>query len=254
MPRVLTLPIIRAVIEGLDFCVPRFRRLALDNMKSAGIPDRDKVWRDLKRFWTRSVHRLVHMRSRACVSQGWRIEGFHFGRQAIASGGPVVLAFFHIGPWEEGLHVLGSIAKPALDLVVRFPFPALERELQWRRDLSGHRFLDWRSGGRELLRHLNAGGTALVAADLFPDSGGFVMHWLGQPAWVSDKAARIAKQTGAVLLPVWTEEGVAHIEEPIDTLDPTAATKQLLQLAERRIREHPHLWIWMHPRFRDKCS
>lgn len=221
-------------------------------MQAAQIPDPAGVWRKMKSLWSRSVHRYLHLQSREQIAQAWRVEGGQRYLDARRAGTPLIMAFLHLGPWEEGLQVLGGLGEPACCLVRRIPFAHFEKEVQRRRALAGHRFLDSQEGGRELVRHLQVGGIALVAADLFPRTGGIRMEWLGRPAWVDDKPARLARQTGAVLLPVWCEEGVAHLEPPIDTRDPIQATQELMRLAESRIRQHPHLWIWMHRRWREK--
>jgi lauroyl/myristoyl acyltransferase len=256
LPRVLSRCVLWLVIEAFDLCVPRFRLLARRNMTAAGVERPGPVWRRLKRAWLRSLHRLVHMRCRADIAGGWALRGLqNLGEpvDSAAHGAPILFAFLHLGPWEEGLQVLGENCEGALGLVRRLPFAGFAKEVQSRRDHSGLSFLDCQSGGRALVKHLSAGGVGFVAADLHPSSGGFVMEWLGQPTWVDDKAARLAQQTGSTLLPVWCEEGVAHIERAIDTSDPIEATRELMRLAEARIRQHPHLWIWMHSRWREKA-
>jgi KDO2-lipid IV(A) lauroyltransferase len=240
-------------LEALDWLRPDLRSLALDNIRHAAIPDPEGVLRRFKLFAAKHIARLIVMKSSESIASRWQVNGWRYLREAQAAGRPAVLAFFHMGAWEEGLHALANEGIEVLDLTESFPgFPRLHKEVQRRRNLSGHRFLEWRGGAREMLRYLRKGGVVLIAAEVFPNSGGFRMQWLGRETWVDDKAARAAAAAGAILLPVWVEECVGHIEPPIDTADPRRATEELLRLAEHRIREHPHLWIWLHDRWREK--
>ncbi len=251
-PPWLTLPLINLIVEMLDFLFARGRRAALANLHAASIPHPPRVWRALKRYWSRHAHHLLHLRSRDEIACRWRAEGLEHLHQARAAGRPILFAFFHLGPWEEALHGLAIASGPALVLVRPLPFAAFEAEVEKRRRLSGHRFLSVHDSLRPILPHLHSGGSLLLAADLFPRTGGIRLPFLGRDAWVDDKPARLAAQTHSILLPLWSEPGVGHIEAPIDTSDPRAATLALIQLAERRIRQHPHLWIWMHRRWRER--
>lgn len=255
LPRGVTLTLCRVALIALPWVRPSLHKTALENMRLASIPDPERRFKEFLAFLARHITRLIHIQSSSAIAARWTVVGRENFLQARGNGRPLVLAFFHMGAWEETLHVFAAEGVQVLDLYESFAeFPAVHREVQWRRELSGHRFLEWREGGRELMRHLREGGIALIAADMFPNSGGFRMEWFGRDTWVDDKAARVAAMTGAVLLPVWAEESVAHIEPAIDTCDPRQATRELLQLAERRIREHPHLWIWLNRRWREKAS
>ncbi|MEJ1928949.1 lysophospholipid acyltransferase family protein [Nostoc sp. NIES-2111] len=229
------------------------RERTLENLRLAGIPEPEQTLLKLKRSAAQHFAQLLCLRASSDAAARWQVVGGEHFLEARRSGRAIVLAFFHTGFWEEALHILAVQGIQALILQQSFPqFPRLAIELQARRALSGHHFLEWRQGGREMFRHLRSGGVALLAADLFPRSGGFRMPWFGRDTWVDDKAARAAQLTGAVLLPVWAEENIAHIEAPIDTADARRATMELMQLGERIIREHPHLWIWPIRRWREK--
>lgn len=253
LPPPLPYTLIRCGLDLFEYIRQDLRERTIENLRLARIPEPEQTLAKLKASAAKQFVHLLCMRSSSDVTARWHVVGGEHLEEARRNGRAIVLAFFHTGFWEEALHVLAVQGIQVLILQRSFPqFPRLARELQERRALSGHRFMDWRQGGRDMLRHLRSGGVALLAADLFPRSGGFRMPWFGRDAWVDDKAARAAQRTGAVLLPVWAEENIAHIEAPIDTADPRRATMELMQLGERIIREHPHLWIWPIRRWREK--
>ena len=110
-------------------------------------------------------------------------------------------------------------------------------------------------GTKGLLRHLRAGGAIALLNDQAALEGER-LHFMGKPAMTMTSAAEFAIKHGALLIPYYgirLENGVdfrVEVETPISPGTPTEMTQALNDSLERRVREYPSQWFWIHRRWK----
>lgn len=189
-------------------------------------------------------------------------EGLEHLRAAYARGKGVLVFSGHYGHWELSAVMQGHLGLP-LALVTRpLDNPRLEAMLAELRTRSGNVVVHKRRAVREMVKALGRGiGVAIVIDQDARDSGIFV-PFFGRPASTTPTLAAIALRTGAAIVPSFSyplpggkwrvvydpEVPVAASgERETDVRNLTAACTAIL---ERRVRERPELWLWMHRRWK----
>jgi KDO2-lipid IV(A) lauroyltransferase len=87
------------------------------------------------------------------------------------------------------------------------------------------------------------------------------VEYFGRPASTSSAIASLALRTGAAIIPMFAlplDDGRYRIMcEPVVELPPAGSpdavrqiTQQCTSVLEMYVRRYPHLWLWMHRRWR----
>ena len=85
------------------------------------------------------------------------------------------------------------------------------------------------------------------------------MPFFGQPAASNVATSRLAKISGAPVLPYFPQRRddnrgyVVQIHAPLDNFpsdDPVADTRRFHELIECNVRDHPEQYLWTYKRFR----
>jgi KDO2-lipid IV(A) lauroyltransferase len=118
------------------------------------------------------------------------------------------------------------------------------------------------AGVRQMIRALRRGeAVGLLPDQVPPDDMGVWAPFFGRPAYTMTLAARLAQQTGAVLLLAWGERRpfgrgyVVHLR-PFDEPLPSASDAQAESAAavnramERLIRQRPQQYLWGYDRYK----
>lgn len=178
---------------------------------------------------------------------------------AIAEGRGVVFASAHLGPWERVAATLVAAGFP-VTVVARAPYdPRLAgvyERLRARRGVPAvYRGDD--GAGIALVRVLRRGGVLAIPMDLASRVASVEVPFLGIPARTAVGPARLALRTGAAVLSgtvVPLDGGLAISFTRIATNgaadDEVRLTASINEDLSARIRSVPHLWPWMHDRFR----
>jgi Kdo2-lipid IVA lauroyltransferase/acyltransferase len=117
------------------------------------------------------------------------------------------------------------------------------------------------SGVRQMLRALRRGeAVGLLPDQVPPDGMGVWAPFFGKPAYTMTLAARLAQQTGAVLLLAWGERlangagYVAHFsvfEEQIDPQAQAESAAAINRAMEGLIRQRPQQYLWGYDRYKE---
>ena len=114
-------------------------------------------------------------------------------------------------------------------------------------------------GVRQMIKALRAGRSVGLLPDQVPPEGqGVWSPWFGRAAYTMTLAARLAQQTGAVVVLCWGErlprgQGFRVHFRPLDAPlagDLQAAVDQINAALERLIREHPEQYLWGYGRYK----
>lgn len=247
----------------------RHTRIAHENLRLAygdalGPDEARRIVRDCWRHFGRITFDTVAFPQLSPEAAGSIVsfEGLEHLRGAYARGKGVLVFSGHYGHWELTALMQGHLGFP-LALVTRpLDNPRLEAMLASLRTRSGNVVVHKRRAVREMVKALARGiGVAIVIDQDARDQGTFV-PFFGRPASTTPTLASIALRTGAAVLPSFSYplpggrwRVVYDPEVPVratgdreaDVRDLTAACTAII---ERRVRERPELWLWMHRRWK----
>ncbi len=190
------------------------------------------------------------------------IEGEEHVRCAMARGRGVLYFAGHFGSWELQIMVHALRFQPIVMVARTLDNPLLERLIERIRTRVGTRVLPRQGALRELLRELRRGGSVGMMIDQhIQDRSAVAVDFFGRPASTTSAVASLALHTGASVIPVFTLPLPGNryrviYEAPIappDPDDPDAVriyTQRCSDRLERYVRREPHLWLWMHRRWR----
>jgi KDO2-lipid IV(A) lauroyltransferase len=273
LPRPLALGAGRILGRAAYVLIPARRRLALANVTLAYGDEltprqrRRLVHRMFAHFGQTLVDTLLLPRLvRRGILDYVTHEGWEHLEAAMAKGKGALLFTAHFGNWE-----IGGLAQSArgipLDVVGRPPSdPALGRRLEEMRQLTGSRFISKYKAIRPILQSLKEGrSVALVIDQNVSARHPVFVEFFGQPAATTPSLGMLALRTGAPVLPVFVyPEGTRYrsvYDPPLDlpsTGDPerdvAEITAQATRIIEAKIRQHPHLWLWMHNRWQRRLE
>jgi KDO2-lipid IV(A) lauroyltransferase len=244
------------------------RRLTLDNL-AAAFPTRPaKEHRAIARavfgHFGSLLTELLRFSglSRAQMLASVEFEGEERAQAAYALGKGVIFITGHFGYWE--LQALTHALKnPSIGVVARaLDNPKLNRWLEDVRTSTGNFVIHRRGALRHILRALaDNKGVAILIDQHIQTSDAVVVDFFDRPAATTSAVAALALRTGAPVIPVFAVPAgdgryrmiYEHPVEPPPATSPDAVrefTQRCTDVLEMYVRRHPHLWLWMHRRWR----
>jgi KDO2-lipid IV(A) lauroyltransferase len=192
------------------------------------------------------------------------ISGLGHLREAIATGYGAFFLTAHIGSWEVAALVTGLELQTGLAVVNRpLDNPLLEVELDRLRRLYGNHVFGKHSIAREMLAQLKRGGGVGILIDQrVREDQGIQVPFFGHPAWTHPILARVARKTGAPVVPTFAfreqpgryslsyEAPVLVGELPEAEREDAPLTERFMGILESAIRERPEQWLWYHDRWK----
>lgn len=251
---------------------PAWRRAALFNLRLA-FPD----WSEAQRLRTirLMVRNLGWMAAefahfadytRDNISSAVIFEGFEHFTAAERRGKGVLMVGGHVGAWELKPVAIALNYRPIHFLVRPIDNPRVDALINHYRRLSGNRPIPKNQSARAVLRVLHAGGVVGILADqnTAPEEAVFV-DFFGVPAATTSGLARLARHTGAPIIPIYTywdpavrkyhmcyepEIPVEHTDD--EEADIRNATARCNLSIENYVRRFPDQWLWAHRRWRNR--
>jgi len=192
------------------------------------------------------------------------VVGWKNVERALSRGRGVFFLTAHIGSWEVAALVTGLKVEAGLSVVSRpLDNPLLEAELDRLRKLFGNHVFGKHSIVREVLVQLKKGGGVGILIDQrVREDQGVVVPFFDQPAWTADVLARMARKTGAPVVPTFAlcdRPGHYRLryDNPVVVDDLSEAeredvplTTRYMAILEAAIRENPDQWLWFHDRWK----
>ena len=219
--------------------------------------ERARLAREVLRSFSRFIMEWVAPK---CLPRPAAVLDDHDGRrrfqEATEAGAGVIAATIHMGNYELPGRLLAALRRPVSILFERDPHRFLERLRSRARrafDIEEIALGASRFAGIEALDRLREGGIVLLACDQVsaPDAEPF--DFLGGRAPFSLWPARLARASGAPIVPAFcfrTAEGGYEIrlESPIVPADrtPREITAELVRVFESYVREFPEQWLMVH--------
>jgi KDO2-lipid IV(A) lauroyltransferase len=246
----------------------RHRAIALDNLAHAfparSERERRAVARDMFRHFGAFAVELLRFSAVPDAEALARadVEGEEFLRQAYAQGRGVLLVTGHFGYWEMQSVVLGLRTPRPMSVLARpLDNPYLHDMLERIRTRSGAQVIYRQGAVRRILRELGANNGVAILIDQHLHSDAVMVDFFGRPAATTTAVAALALRTGAAVVPAFSLPlpGGRYrfvYERPVpapeaDTPDAIGVfTQRCTDVLEMWVRRHPHLWLWMHRRWR----
>jgi KDO2-lipid IV(A) lauroyltransferase len=194
------------------------------------------------------------------------VEGEERVRAGLAAGKGVIIYVGHFGFWELHGLVHGLVVPPLAVLARPLDNQLLEAMLERVRTSTGNTVIYRQGAIRKVLRVLEANGAVAVPIDQHIQGTNAVrVDFFDRQASTTSAVAMLALRTGAPLigafaLPLAGGRYRMIYEHPVE-LPPPGSPDPVRELSQRcsdvlemYVRRHPHLWLWMHRRWRDLPS
>lgn len=195
-----------------------------------------------------------------------RYEGLENYLAARERGRGVLIATGHLGAWELSSFWHSLMGYPMSMVIRRLDNERVDELVNRIRCLHGNRVLHKDDFARGLIGAMRKGETVgiLMDTNMTPPQGVFVPYF-GRPACTASGLARVARKTGAAVLPgflLWEEaerKYVLHFGPQIeiaangkDEDDAVTNTARFTAVIENYVRQYPDQWLWVHRRWKTR--
>jgi KDO2-lipid IV(A) lauroyltransferase len=189
-------------------------------------------------------------------------EGEDRVRHAYALGRGVIFVTGHFGFWELQAMVHALQLQPMAVLARALDNRPLNELLERMRTRTGNTVIYRRGTIRRIMRTLQAGhGVGILIDQHIQSRDAIHVDFFNRPASTTTIVAALALRTGAPVVPLFALplEGGRYrmvyeppVEPPKDGPDAVREfTQRCTDVLEMYVRRHPHLWLWMHRRWRE---
>jgi KDO2-lipid IV(A) lauroyltransferase len=272
LPRPVARGVARGIAISFYWCHPRLRRVGMRNLELAlpekSVAERERILKGVYLSLGRLLAEIpkfpdytVENVDRIAVYDG--LENYLAARDR---GKGVLFMTAHLGGWEIGSFV-HSLHGYWLNIIVRdLDNPLLNGWVRRVRTLHGNKTFGKDEYARGLLAAMKRGETvgALMDTNMTPPQGIFV-NYFGLPACTAGGIARLAKHTGAAVLPAFTiwdeslgkyrirfEPAIPTVCTGDDEADAVTNTQNYTAAIEQAVRAHPDQWLWVHRRWKTR--
>jgi Kdo2-lipid IVA lauroyltransferase/acyltransferase len=253
------------------YALPRYRRLAIRNLKYAfGNEKTDaglrKIAKAVFQNLARNAVELVNLPkfSKERLREYVRIANRERLDRAYEKGKGVIVLTAHFGSWEYMAAALREYDCPGVTIGRRIYFKKYDEYLNSIRKSHDVEVVYRDDSPRKMLKVLRQNWIVGIVADQDVDSvDGVFVNFFGHSAYTPSGPAALAKASGAALLPVFIiREKRGHalvIEEPVELVDTgnkeadiISNTQKWSDVVESYVRKYPEQWVWMHRRWKTR--
>jgi Kdo2-lipid IVA lauroyltransferase/acyltransferase len=251
---------------------PRWRQIALFNLQLA-FPEstdaeRQKIVSNMVRNlgWLAAEFAHLPHYNRQNIEDVIVLDGFENFAAAERQGKGVLFLTGHMGAWELKPFAHALYQRPIYFVVRPINNPRVDRLVNRYRSLSGNQPIEKKQAARAILKALHHGGVVGILADqnaALEDS--VFVDFLGIPAATTTGIARMARHSGAPVVPVYSfwdpALGKYRLRyEPALTLTRTDDEErdirdyvvQFNQALSSYVRRFPDQWFWVHRRWKTR--
>lgn len=267
LPRPLALIMANRLADGLyaAYCASPYRHFLNQSIQPA-LPELSaRARRQLARqHCQRLLQALVdfvgfaQLTPQSSLPREVQLLGSEHYHAAKAQGHGIILVSAHFGCWEWIPAALALQGEAVSVLVQRPSQPWVDQSFNGLRARVGVQTLynDSLSGLRPLIRALRQGETVGMLIDQHGESQRLIGRFFGQTVSLPEGPARIARQTGAVIVPVLARwHGQRHLIQffaplqPQNFSDDLTLMQHLYDWLEAQIRRGPENWLWSYLRW-----
>lgn len=201
-------------------------------------------------------------KTKKTAAKNFTIKGQENLEDALSQGRGVILVTSHLGSWEylEFLFYLAEI--PCSVIVKNVKNPYLDKKIDDLRRETSVIPIPKKNAIRGALTELKENHVVAVLIDQWAGIEGLWIDFFGYPTSTTSLPARLARQTGSMLVPAYClrkETGkyeiliLPAVPLPGNETDwETSVTRTLNEILEDQIRKYPEQWSWPHRRWKAK--
>jgi KDO2-lipid IV(A) lauroyltransferase len=244
------------------------RRIALDNLSHAfptrSPRERRAIARRMFMHFGALLLELIRFDTLSDDQMRARVESEGEERvfQAYEQGRGLLFVTGHFGYWEMQA-IVGGLRTPRPMSVLARPMdnPYLHAMLERIRTRTGNGVIYRQGALRKILRELSSNHGVAILIDQHLHADTVMVDFFHRPAATTAALAALALRTGAVVIPVFAlplpggrYRFVYEPAVPPPSGDSPDAIREFTQrctdVLEMYVRRNPHLWLWMHRRWR----
>ncbi|MCX7913632.1 MAG: lysophospholipid acyltransferase family protein [Thermodesulfovibrionales bacterium] len=242
------------------------RKIAVDNIVSLNIFTNDPISickESFKNFGKSLVEILkIYYGLGLKIIDSVEIRGIEHYKRAKSKGKGIIFITGHCGNWELMAITVGSKIEKTAIVVREQNNPFFNKFIEKIRSKYGNKIIYKKGALKSILAELRINHPVGILMDQAVLSNeGFIIDFLGKPAWTTKMPALIARKTGAAVLPIFiSREGFRHKIKiyPEITLSPEVDfekaivedTKNFSKYIEEYIKANPTEWLWIHRRWK----
>ncbi len=270
----------RRVARGIGALIGRIALLLTPRLRRAGdlnlrLAFPQKTATERRQILRKLYRNLGWLLAEFCQMPGYtaqqtqsfiRYEGLEHYLAARDQGKGVLILTGHLGAWELSSFYHSLMGYPMSIVIRRLDNPLVDNLVNHIRCLHGNQVLHKDDFARGLLGSMRRGETVgiLMDTNMTPPQGAFV-DFFGHSACTGSGLARVARKTGASVLPgflLWeeaTQQYVLRFGAPLNLpasenaeADVLAHTALFTKVIEDYIRQYPDQWLWVHRRWKTR--
>lgn len=208
--------------------------------------------------------RWIPLTQSQVVAQVVRERGWEHLDQALARGKGAFVVTGHLGNWELLGAILGA-HHPTTALAQKLYDPRFDELITWMRsDKLKVPMIKRGLALRGILQALKDNKVVYALVDQDTGNDGVFVPFFGKQAWTQSGVARIARKTGAAVVPAFVvrgadgrfelqmdrEIGVPH--SPDFEGDVLETVRRYTGAVESYVKAYPDQWMWMHQRWKTR--
>lgn len=247
---------------------PRRKRIAYANLKAAFCKDKSpcELKGILKRTYKNYGQNIIETLRMPKIDYNYlrkyiRVEGIARLYEAQARNRGVIFLTSHFGSWELSSLKSAQEGYPIYVLARPQKLERFNNLLNSYRERLGCKVINRGMASREIIRALRKNKIVGILADQDVRKSGVFVNLLGRPASHAIGATRLARDTGAAILPTFIirEKGPWHLIklEEFFTIPEIGGDKEIEKGIERHARilesyiiRYPDQWMWVYTRWK----
>jgi Kdo2-lipid IVA lauroyltransferase/acyltransferase len=199
------------------------------------------------------------------AAQVARANGMEAVKKAVARGKGLIAVTAHLGNWELLACYFAREFSGKVTVVARQVYdPRFDRMVTRMRERQGYQVVQRGVALRGILKALQQNHVVGVLCDQDTGRDGVFVPFFGKAAWTQSGPARIARKTGAALMPIFITRGKdglfeVNVGKEIQVprtgdaeRDVLETTRRYTEAIEAQVRAHPDQWVWMHERWKTR--
>ncbi|MDP8213925.1 MAG: lysophospholipid acyltransferase family protein [Candidatus Euphemobacter frigidus] len=199
------------------------------------------------------------------IRPGWqinfRVRGEEHLQAAFGRGEGIIFVLSHFGNWEYLGFMPRLLSFRGAAVGQKIKNPAVDGMIKDLRELIGLELFSKQEVVSEVTGYLRKNGAVAILADQRARKMSVEVTFFGRPALTTVAPAVLALKTGAALIPVFIyfeADGCYQVvferEVPVPQGLPLQeavreVTRRFTAIFEKKIRERPELWFWVHRRW-----
>lgn len=190
-----------------------------------------------------------------------QVQGLEHFDRAMAQGKGVILLTGHFSTLELGARFF-ALHRPFHAMYRPHKNPVYETVMRQARERRSQRKVLTRDDIRGMLRALRQGEAVWYAPDQnYGSKHSVFVPFFGEPALTITATSRLAKMSGAPVVPYFPERlpgtagyrlTILPVLEDFPSRDDQADAQRINQLIEERVRRVPEQYLWVHRRFKTR--